>query len=213
MFFSFQGRVPGFIPSPLFEMKQVHGDRILLLDSPEKFDLLYRTEADAVICTVPQIAIAVRTADCVPILISHPYGIVAAVHAGWRGTKLRILQKTLVQIKEKFNVDLSEIHVVIGPSICEKCYEVGEEVAIAILNEVESLGQEDGLVAKKNGGKYFLNLKLANQLLARAAGVLESQLTVRPECTLCNEEEFYSYRGSNKKQEPSEGRNYSWIKF
>ncbi len=135
----------------VFEMKQVHGDRILFLDSPEKFDALYRAEADAVICTVPNLTIAVRTADCVPILITHPQSIVAAVRAGWRGTELKILQKTLREIKEKFNINLSEVKVAIGPSICEKCYEVSLDVAEKFLKD------QPLIVEQINSKKYLFS--------------------------------------------------------
>ncbi len=212
------------LPSPLLQLKQIHSDQIIVLDQQKKLDSLQGIEGDAIISTVAGIAIAVRTADCVPILIAHPLGLVAAVHAGWRGTRAKILQKTLLKIKEILNDDLSQIHLAVGPAICVGCYEVGDEVARQFLgtdagcHPCESRGPFESNwtpafagVTKGEKGKYLLDLKLANQKLALAVGVPSTHIQIRKECTLCHEKNFFSYRGAMKRGEIGEGRNYSWV--
>lgn len=196
----------GLSPADFFQLKQVHSDRVILLKNESDLALFKNTEADAVITTLKGVPLAVRTADCVPILIAHPSGAIAAVHSGWKGTSLKILLKTLQQMQNDLKLDLSRAFVAIGPAICGHCYEVGEEVAEQFFK-----GWKADVLHSASRGKFLLDLKFANQLLAIEAGVPFSQITVRPECTLCHEKEFYSYRGALRRGEKGEGRNYAWI--
>ncbi len=186
----------------LLLMKQVHGDVIQVVDknySPQALQ-----EADAILSLKKDCAIAVKTADCVPILIAHPGGLVGAVHAGWRGTRLKILEKTLRKIRDEFKKDLSQIFIAIGPAICGDCYEVGEEVA----------KQFSSTYVKSTGnGKYLLDLMKANFDLAKGMGLKNEQIQVLPDCTLCQKDEYYSYRHETQQGLSKEGRNYSWIKM
>ncbi len=214
-------------------LKQIHSDKIFWIRKKEEVSEVHVAEGDAIISTVADIPIAVRVADCVPILIAHPSGVIAAVHAGWRGTKSNILQKTVLEIKEKLNLSLQEMRMMVGPAICANCYEVGAEVAKEFLGrgescirpeDVESLeerantrfaptleNQKITFIKELKNGKFLLDLKLANQIQAIECGVPAQQIEVRSECTLCDEKDFYSYRGSMKRGEKGEGRNYAWI--
>lgn len=205
-------------------LKQVHGDSIHLIQEPAEVSQVHLREGDALLTTLKNIPIAVKTADCVPIIIFHPE-VVGVVHAGWRGTRLKILEKVLIKIRDELKKDLSEIHLAIGPAICGECYEVGEEVAREFWNEgsiglPRSVGANNYLpllkpdilsLSKDEVGKYFLNLKLANQFIAESCGVLTESITVYPDCTLCNSNTYHSYRYETQKGLDKEGRNYSWV--
>jgi len=195
----------GLKPDDFIQLKQIHSDQVILVPSnPDRHEIRNR-EGDALLTNLSGVGIAVRTADCVPILLAQPEGVIGVVHAGWRGTKAGILEKSLLQIKETWNLDLSQIYVSMGPAICGKCYEVGEEVG----GQFRESGSD--IVKKTSGEKLLLDLKLANQKLLKKMCVPPSQIEVRSECTLCHEAEFFSYRGELKRREKGEGRNISWI--
>lgn len=202
----FEGRHPSGLPdaSRLLLLKQVHGDQIHLLKSEEERQNLHLQEGDAILSLAPGVPIAVKTADCVPILLAHPAGIVGAVHAGWRGTRARILEKVLRKIRGDLGAELSQIRVAIGPAICAACYEVGEEVA----REFEPVYR-----LEKRDGKFLLDLKRANFDQARGLGIPEERIEVLEDCTLCQPETYHSYRHESQRGMEKEGRNYSWIRF
>ncbi len=192
-----------FSSKQIVQLKQVHSDRIHhfnSIDDPEKFQ---RVEGDAIISSVPKIPIAVRVADCTPILIASPSGILAAVHAGWRGTQAQIVFKTILEMKDHYPIEPSHLKMVIGPAICDKCYEIGEEVAQHF--------QSSPALQRVSSQKFKLDLKHENYLQALQAGVLKEQIEICPECTLCDEDRFFSYRGSQRKNEENNGRNFMWV--
>ncbi len=197
----FEGKKSSLASDAFFTLQQVHGDAICLLNSTEEAQAQRNSAGDAIISTVPNLKVAVKTADCVPILIAHPK-LVAAVHAGWRGTKLAILQKCIQKIRKEYSISISELRLAIGPSICANCYEVGEEVAQEF---------EKSYLNPKEKGKYLLNLQKANFDLALQEGLKAEQIHWVRECTLCRPDQYHSYRHENKQGLPKEGRNYSWI--
>lgn len=101
-------------------VSQVHGAAISWVGDG-------KLEADALVTTEPGVIVAVRVADCVPILLEGP-GVVAAVHAGWRGTAADIVRLTVAEIGEKCGLKAQELRAAIGPAIGRECYQVGEEV-------------------------------------------------------------------------------------
>ncbi len=196
---------PSATQEKFFPIKQVHGDHILVLRSAEEIRQRANAESDAVICAIEETPVLIKTADCVPILIAHPQGVIAGVHAGWRGTALRILEKTLLKMQKEFSLDLSEIKLAIGPAICGNCYEVGEEVIAAL--------SEKAGVRKTKEGKFLLDLKELNHHQALGCGVQKNQIEIRQECTLCDEKNFFSYRGAMKSNQQNTGRNLAWVKI
>ncbi len=104
-------------------MRQIHSDIVNDVACPAP-------EGDALISNQPGVLVAVKTADCVPILLADPVThSVAAVHAGWRGTAAEILSATLRQMSEKWGTRPADVHAAIGPAIGGCCYEVGADVA------------------------------------------------------------------------------------
>lgn len=160
---------------PIATVRQVHSDRVVFADGPG-----LHGEADALITNLPGFAVAVRTADCVPILIADPaHHAIAAVHAGWRGTAAEILPKTLAEMSKRFDTVPADLLVAIGPAIGWCCFEVGPEVAVQFGRPAE---------------KTHIDLVDANRQQALRAGVPGSRIEVLGDCTRCEATQFHSYR-------------------
>jgi len=142
-------------PPDLVTVHQIHSARVVLnRGMPRR-----QEDADALIENTPGIAIGVKTADCVPILLADPVSrAVAAIHAGWRGTAAGIVAAAIRCMASEFGTQPEDIHAAIGPSIRPCCYEVGPEVAI-----------EFGVLPP---GHVHLNLPAINARQLQAAGVL-----------------------------------------
>lgn len=199
-------RREGWTLDHLFLLKQIHGDAVVRIRSEEDFENRKHGKGDAVISTLPGRPISIKTADCLPILVAHSRGVVAAVHAGWRGSAKKILGKTLRILQTEFHLKPDELHLAIGPAICQAHYEVGEEVA------QEFPAQQYPGALRPAGKKFLLDLKRVNVLQALQAGVLEKHLTVHPQCTY-EDLQWYSHRRSLKEGWERGGRNYAWVVF
>lgn len=173
------------------QLKQVHSGDVVIVENIENHDDL--TEGDALITNLKGIAIGVRTADCVPILIVDKGGsVIAAVHAGWRGTWSEIVVNTVNKIESEFGISSINLTAVIGPSIKSCCYEVGENVAALFSDRFENTNQ---YLSKTTESKYLLDLSIANKLSLQKAGVVD--IEILDICTKCNDS-FYSYRREGK---------------
>lgn len=200
-------RSEGVAFSDFFQVCQVHGAELFHLVLQEPGPPLSQQAADAIVTTLPGVAIAVRTADCVPILMAHPSGTLAAVHAGWRGSAAEILPRTLSYLQGGLGLEMKKLQVSIGPAICQTCYEVGPELA-----EHFAAFSAKGLWRPGKPGKFHLDLKQVNYLQALEFGLMAGQIELRPECTRCLSPAYYSLRAANAEGRSSAGRNYSWIK-
>lgn len=177
---------------------QKHTDMVQILDSS-----LSPAIADAVITQKKGILIGVQVADCVPVLLyDRTRGVIGAVHAGWRGTAQEILKGAIRAMRERFNSSPDNIHIAIGPSIRQCCYEVGDEVEISVRSVT---GEGDYYINKDN--KYFIDLSSANKIQALSIGIPEENIWQSEECTFCNPEKFHSYRHTKK----SAGRQGGFI--
>ncbi len=121
---------PSLSATRLALVRQVHGDVVLRVSDPTG-PLGAAGDADALITTVPRLAIGVRVADCVPILLAAPGGV-AAVHAGWRGVAAGIAPKAAALLAEAAGCAIGEVRALIGPHIGQDAFEVGPEVVAAI---------------------------------------------------------------------------------
>jgi hypothetical protein len=165
-------------------LRQVHGCAVVFAgEVPERAI----PEADAAIWLSPrERAPAVRTADCVPILLADRRGrAAAAVHAGWRGTAAGIVGTTVRALAGK-GIDPGELVAALGPAILDCCYEVGPDV----LAEVASAS---GLPVPARG-PGFLDLQACNRRQLEAAGVPASAIHALPWCTRCRSDLFFSFR-------------------
>lgn len=125
--------------------------------------------------------------DCTPLVFSFSKGAMIA-HAGWRGTAQMMAKVAVKRICDEYGIKPQDIKVAIGPAICGKCYDVGQDVYEALLATVNGAGQ--GFAQRAD--KYFVDLKTINQRQLLECGV--KQIDVCPYCTACGEKLFYSYR-------------------
>lgn len=161
-----------FDPARLHQVEQVHGDRVVLAAKSRG------EKADALLATESGDAVAVRVADCVPILLADPRsGGVLAVHAGWRGVVAGIIPRAL-EIASANAVRISI--AAIGPCIGPCCFEVGEEVAAKL----------EAFIDRREGDKSFVDLRRA--VRAQLAGV--TGIEDVPGCTKHEEDQFFSHR-------------------
>ena len=183
----------GFEPGQLITMDQVHGDRIWILDkTPSPSGPPLNCRSDALLTNQRGIAIAVLTADCVPIVLVDPKRMaVGIIHAGWRGTLLGIAPKVLDAMIANFGSHPEDLLVAIGPSIGECCYEVDE----AVMGPFRSSGWNwQDFSRPKGNDKWHLNLAQANIDQMRARGISEDRCCWVRVCTRCNNDILFSYR-------------------
>lgn len=150
---------------------------------------------DALITAVPGVCLMVLAADCVPILLyDTEKRVIAAVHAGWKGTVGRIVEKVVERMRQEFGCEPKDIRAGIGPSIGPCCYEVGEDVAEVAL---ENIGDLESCVKKnEETGKYILDLWEANRLQLIHVGLYSGKIEMARMCTCCHGDEFFSHRAS-----------------
>jgi polyphenol oxidase len=161
-------------------MQQVHGRRILTVGPG---DPPVREEADGLLTRVKNFAIAVRTADCLPVFLFAPdaHGI-GIVHAGWRGTRQQIVAHAIDRMHKEWNADPAKIRVAFGPAIRSCCYRVGPEFMDFFPNTVQARGEIQ-----------FFDMAAENRRQCLAAGVNANNIIDAGVCTHC-EKSFFSYR-------------------
>jgi YfiH family protein len=178
--------IPGQVAN-LTTLKQVHSATCVLAEGPPR----RLGEADALLESRPGSAVAVKTADCIPILLADPrHRAVAAVHAGWRGTVAEIARHAVEAMQQHFGTRPEDLHAAIGPGIGKCCYEVGPEVA-------RQFGET---------GRAHIDLSAANRGQLLAAGLADIQIYSANLCTLCMSDEFHSFR----RDQQDAGRMFSF---
>jgi YfiH family protein len=171
-------------------LKQIHSSLSLVADRPEGCV----GEGDALLTCRPDVTVSVRTADCFPILMADMHHhVVAAVHAGWRGTADGVAVKALQKMAAEFGTHPEDVIAAIGPGIGPCCYQVGEEVACRF-----------GLA---QAGRIDLAVENVRQLTNH--GVPRASISVAGVCTFCNPAQFYSFRRDRE----SAGRMISYIRL
>ena len=189
------GAAVGFDPERLFQARQVHGARVLEPSRPR--DEVEAEEADALWARAGSgAAVAVRVADCVPVLVAcDATGSVAAVHAGWRGVVAGVVGAAL----DALGPERDGLVAAIGPCIGACCFEVGLEVAEQI-ERVTDASARDRVIRERRGDKAWVDLRVAVRSQLVAAGVAHARIDDVPSgagpeaCSRCNAEAFYSYR-------------------
>lgn len=182
-------------PDNLIIPHQNHGTEIRIIDSTffcknEDEKQEYLQGVDALITKKKNICIGITTADCVPILFFDVrHNIIAAAHAGWRGTRQRIAEKVIRTLQNRFNTDSKDLYIVIGPSICSSVYQVGEEVVTAFEDN-----KFPSSIFREENQKFYLDLWKANQWLLQQNGVPENQIEISGICTFTNHQKFFSAR-------------------
>ncbi|MBE7381502.1 MAG: peptidoglycan editing factor PgeF [Leptolyngbya sp. SIO1E4] len=201
----------------VYRAKQVHGKRVI---NPSDFPFgsleeaaVARPEADAVMTVAPQQAVWVCTADCTPVLIAdETTKQVAAVHAGWRGTALRIVPET-IGCMQAHGSQLADLRVAMGPAIAGAVYQVTTHVAaevarslqIATEKDEELLGQLQAMetppvLPDPSPGRIRLDVRQILALQLIRLGLEAEQIAIAPHCTYQESDRFFSYRRTREKK-------------
>lgn len=174
---------------------QIHQTEVRLIGEdffslPESIRQMILEGVDGVMTSMPGVCVGVSTADCVPVLIHDTqHHAVAAIHAGWRGTVARIVQKALMQLNAAFGSQPKDLQVVIGPSISVEAFEVGQEVYEQFQNAAFPLDR----IAEFHG-KWHIDLPLCNQLQLEGVGVPATQIRQCGICTYGQVSDYFSAR-------------------
>jgi len=148
-------------------------------------------EGDALVTNVGNAALAIKTADCFPVLIADPvHRAIGAVHSGWRGTLARVLPRAIEEMSRRFRSDPARLLFAIGPGIRECCFEVDEDVA-GLFAETYP---EKSTVRPSAPGKYLVNLAAVLKVQMTQSGVPPENQHDLGMCTCCNTREFFSRR-------------------
>lgn len=161
---------------------QVHGDKIFVLK--DKKDIGFVGEYDGIITNLTEIPILTFYADCIPILIHDPVkNVVASIHAGWKGTFIKIVGKAITIMLDEFASKVEDIKVLIGPGICKEHYLVSKELILDFKNKFPEVVNEESL---------NLDLKEINKLILKNKGI-EKIFDIKI-CTSCDNQNFFSFR-------------------
>lgn len=186
---------------------QTHGTEVRQItpwffDEPTTVQKKYLEGVDALMTDMCGVCIGVSTADCIPVLLyDTAHRAVSAIHAGWRGTVGRIVQKTVREMRKAFSTSPSDIHAIIGPGISLRNFEVGDEVYRDFL----AAGFDMDLIARRypvlreegeEGRmlKWHIDLWECNRLQLQQLGVLPHNIQVAGICTFDNVQDFFSAR-------------------
>lgn len=154
------------------------------------------TDVDGLITNDPEVVLTTFYADCVPIYLLDPVRkAIGLCHSGWRGTVGKISQVVIRRMQEEYGSNPADILAAVGPSICQDCYEVSEDVIERFRNSFQEKYWTE-LFYQKDNGKYQLNLWKANEKILEDAGILEENISVTDICTCCNPQFLYSHRAS-----------------
>ena len=180
--------------------KQTHTTNVRVVTAEDRgkgiTKVLDYDDIDGLITNVPGLCLTTFYADCVPLFVVDPvHKAIGLSHSGWRGTVARMGQATLERMKETFGTKAEDVVVAIGPSICQECYEVSEDVIIEFKNNFDSKWW-DSLYYKKENGRYQLNLWKANEIIFLESGVNKENIAVTNVCTNCNADLLWSHRAT-----------------
>lgn len=185
-----------FSPDDLVMPEQVHGARVAVVTAEDRGKEM--ANADGLVYKVDAqhpVALAVRVADCVPLLfLDEQTGVVGVAHAGWKGTLGGIAAKT-VEAMQDLGADPKSIRILLGPHIGVCCYNVPKDRAQAFAQKFPSHSD----VIETRNGQDFLSLGRANRHELISAGIAPEHIEDLDLCTATNVSEFFSYRADSDK--------------
>lgn len=187
------GAQPG---APLVKNHQVHSAHVRHVtgqDALEDLSLPGNADADALITKEPGLCLTAFSADCIPILFYDPYQrVIAAAHAGWRGTAQNIAGTVVEEMHLHYGCDAAQILCAVGPGIGPCCFETHDDVPNALRNTLDE--DASSVIQSLPGGKFRVDLKQANVLFLLRHGIAAHHLAVSDHCTTCHPELFWSHR-------------------
>ena len=197
---------------PLVQMRQLHSSVVHRVSAAPREPLA----GDGLITSAPGLLLAVKTADCVPVLVADvKRRAVGAFHAGWRGTVARVVEKGIGEMRRQFGSVPGDLRAVIGPSIRRCCYQVGAEVRAQFESQFsytddlfEEIFDANAVHVRypllflnqrapghgELGPEIHLDLVEANQRQLQDAGIREAHISVIEGCTACDTQRFFSHR-------------------
>ena len=187
-------RAIGVDPQDFTYTHQTHTTNVAVVEEKDRGGRF--PETDGMVTNVPDICLVTFYADCVPLFFVDPvHRAIGLSHSGWRGTAGRMGAVTLRLMQKQYGTDPAQVFAAIGPSICQDCYEVSEDV---IEEFRESFAEEywNELFYVKENGKYQLDLWKANEVVLRESGILREHLEATALCTCCNPDVLFSHRAS-----------------
>lgn len=184
--------------------QQTHTTNVRVVTQADRGKGLVRqldyTDVDGLVTNEPGICLTTFYADCVPLFFVDPVKrVIGLSHSGWRGTVNKMGKVTVEKMAEVYGSKPENIYAAIGPSICQDCYEVSEDVVEAFRKRFAKEYWEELFYVKENG-KYQLDLWKANEFVLREAGILKEHLEVTTLCTCCNPDVLFSHRASHGKR-------------
>ena len=189
-----------FSPEDIVCSSQTHTANVKVMTEKDRGNGVTRPgvyeDVDGMITDVPGVVLATFYADCVPLYFIDPaHRAVGLSHSGWRGTAAGIGRVTVRKMQETYGTRPADIRSAIGPSICQECYEVSEDVILEFRDTFPKENWKD-LFYRKENGKYQLNLQKANRLIMMDAGIPAENISLPGICTCCNPEFLFSHRAS-----------------
>lgn len=187
----------GILPEHLVMPQQTHTSNVAevtseLLALPYSERMLKLENIDALVTVLHHVCIGVNTADCVNVALADPAaGVIGIAHAGWRGTVAHIAMRT-VEAMRRIGAEPERMFAVMGASICQNCFEVGNEVVDAFAQADFPISQ----IVKRSPvtGKAHIALQLANAIVLRNSGVPERNITIADRCPHCSPTLYFSAR-------------------
>ena len=196
----------GKTPEDFVLSKQSHETKVLKVGTKDRGKGITKDRdyegIDALITDEEGIILSCFSADCVPILFYDPvHKAVGACHSGWRGTKGKILQNVVEEMRKHFTSNPAEILIAIGPSICKEQYVVSEDLALSFLEDYPDLGEDTASpIQRISKDKFQLDLWDLNRRIALNCGIKEEHISISGYCTMENPELFFSHRYSQGKR-------------
>jgi YfiH family protein len=180
----------GYEPDGLYEVSQVHGARVEIVDPSLSSESFRAREADALLSLSRGCAVAIRVADCVPVLLADPRsGAVAAVHAGWRGIVADVIGAAVAALAERASAAPPTLIAALFPAIGVDAFEVGEEVAEQIV-----LSVHEAAVRRAAEPRPHVDLVLAARHALQLAGLSPEHIDQVSGCTFSDAARFFSFR-------------------
>lgn len=175
---------------------QVHGAvvrNVTLADTKTELFQKLGYEGDGLMTAIPGVTLVVFTADCIPVLLYDPVRrVIAAVHAGWRGTAAGAVSVAVEQMKAAYGCRAEDILAAVGPGISDCCFETNEDVPNAMMSAVATPALP--YIKIMENGKFSVDLKGINRKRLELAGLLPENIAVSGDCTACMGEKYWSHR-------------------
>ncbi|MGF0017282.1 peptidoglycan editing factor PgeF [Sporofaciens sp. SGI.106] len=182
----------GVKPENMVYTQQTHTTNVSVVTEADRGKSL--PETDGMITNVPEVCLVTFYADCVPLYFVDPVKkAIGLSHSGWRGTVHKMANVTIERMQKEYGCRPEDIRAAVGPSICQECYEVSEDVIDEFRKNYREEYWKD-LFYQKENGKYQLNLWKANEYNFLDAGILPEHMAISNVCTCCNPEILFSHR-------------------